>query len=82
LLLSDHDTMIYDIRSAQYYGFLSSGKVTPTTDEVCDALGEIKKSHPHLDAVQMASQLQIMHPQWLMDNLNWVELQERLDDDE
>ena len=33
-------------------------------------------------ALQMASQLQIMHPQWLMDNLNWVELQERLDDDE
>jgi len=32
--------------------------------------------------VQMATLLRSRHPNWLMDNLNWVELQNAIGDDD
>mmetsp|Transcript_25773 Transcript_25773/g.57776 ORF Transcript_25773/g.57776 Transcript_25773/m.57776 type:complete len:92 (+) Transcript_25773:294-569(+) len=57
----------------------ATGKKTPTTDEVCDALNAIKEAYPRLEATDMAALLRQKYPMWVLDNLNWVELQERLD---
>ena len=40
--------MIYLTSSHQYLSFMSTGKVTPTTDEVVEALEEIKKKFPNM----------------------------------
>ena len=73
--------MIYLVGSPQFQAFLHNGQMTPTTDQVCDALEEIKKNYPKLEATQMAAMLRQTKPHWILDNLNWVELQERLDTD-
>jgi hypothetical protein len=45
--------MIYEVQSAAFRSFLASGKRTPTTDEVCDALTAIKSQYPHLEATEV-----------------------------
>ena len=47
--------MIYSIRSAQFSAFLATGKRTPTTDEVCDALTAIKEAYPMLEPTDVSS---------------------------
>lgn len=71
--------MIYHHKSPEFQGYLSSGKHTPSTEEVIDALQDLKKKMPGLGAVDLANALRAKHPQWVLDNLNWVELQEKLD---
>eukprot|EP00616_Rhizochromulina_sp_CCMP1243_P007954 CAMPEP_0118962966 /NCGR_PEP_ID=MMETSP1173-20130426/1090_1 /TAXON_ID=1034831 /ORGANISM="Rhizochromulina marina cf, Strain CCMP1243" /LENGTH=72 /DNA_ID=CAMNT_0006911277 /DNA_START=61 /DNA_END=279 /DNA_ORIENTATION=- len=71
--------MIYYLKSPQFAGFLASGKHTPTTDEVVEALNDIKEAYPQMEATAMAQLLRHKHPGWLLDDLNWVELQEKLD---
>ena len=43
------------VGSPQFQAFLYNGQMTPTTDQVCDALEEIKKNYPKLEATEMAA---------------------------
>mgnify|MGYP001168432742 CR=1 FL=1 len=47
--------MIYHHKSPEFQGYLSSGKHTPTTEEVIDALQDLKKKMPGLGAVDLAN---------------------------
>ena len=38
--------MIYHHKSPEFQGYLSSGKHTPSTEEVIDALQDLKKKMP------------------------------------
>mmetsp|Transcript_52817 Transcript_52817/g.67726 ORF Transcript_52817/g.67726 Transcript_52817/m.67726 type:complete len:80 (+) Transcript_52817:73-312(+) len=74
--------MIYDTKSAQFASFMASGKKTPSTEEVYNALNAIKAAYPKLEATEMADVLRMKYPQWILDNLDWVGLQTMLDKDE
>ena len=45
--------MIYLVSTVHFRGFMSTGKRTPSTDEVCDALNAIKERYPHLEATEV-----------------------------
>ena len=77
--VNDPCTMIYSTKSGFFQTFLSSGKHTPTTEEVIDALKDLKQKMPSLNAEALANQLRVKHPHWVLDELNWVELQDKLD---
>ena len=65
--------------SSQFGSFMASGKRTPSTDEVVVALKDLKIKYPSMDAVVLATTLRNRNPHWLLDNLNWVELQDKID---
>ena len=78
--MSEEEEMIYPVHSPQFHAFMYTGRRTPTTDEVCAALDDIKNNNPDLEATEMASLLRYNRPNWILENLDWVELQRRLDD--
>jgi len=45
----------------QFAAFLYTGRKTPTTDEVCDALTRIRTDYPHLEATEVGDLIQ-KHP--------------------
>ena len=71
--------MIYHHKSPEVQGYLSTGKHAPTTEEVIDALQDLMNKLPGLGAVDLVIALRAKHQQWVLDNSNWVELQEKLD---
>ncbi|KAJ8604510.1 hypothetical protein CTAYLR_000915 [Chrysophaeum taylorii] len=74
------EKMIYDVKSAYFASFLSSSKHLPTTDEVVEALGDIKKKTPGLSPEDLAAALRTKYPSWLLDDMNWTELAEKMGD--
>jgi len=73
--------MIYDANSELFKSFLSSGKHKPTTDEILEALEVIKQDNPKQTPEVMAAMLRGKYPQWILDDVDWVELSRRMDDD-
>jgi hypothetical protein len=49
--------MIYSTASPQFHNFLYTGKRTPTTDEVCAALDDIKTNYPDLEATEVSADI-------------------------
>lgn len=74
--------MIYDTASPYFSSFLSSGKHKPTSEEVIDALADIKKKFPKQSPEEMAANLRMKYPQWVLEGLNWAELSEKMGDDD
>jgi len=52
--LEQEKKMIYSIQSQQFAAFMFTGRKTPTTDEVCDALNAIKEAYPTLEATDVS----------------------------
>eukprot|EP00632_Arachnochrysis_sp_CCMP2950_P015953 CAMPEP_0185699432 /NCGR_PEP_ID=MMETSP1164-20130828/6920_1 /TAXON_ID=1104430 /ORGANISM="Chrysoreinhardia sp, Strain CCMP2950" /LENGTH=72 /DNA_ID=CAMNT_0028366367 /DNA_START=99 /DNA_END=317 /DNA_ORIENTATION=+ len=72
--------MIYDVKSPYFMSFLTTSKHKPTTDEVVEALADIKRKTPGLKPEELAATLRQKYPMWVLDDLNWAELSEKIDD--
>ena len=73
--------MIYATDSPLFQSFLTSGKHKPSTDEIVDALDVIKKEHPTRSPEEMAATLRGKYPQWVLEDLDWMELSKRMPED-
>ena len=71
--------MIYDVNSPYFQSFLSNSKKQPTTDEIVDALADLKRKKPGQTAEELAAALRIKYPTWVLDDVDWVDLSNKVD---
>mmetsp|Transcript_38577 Transcript_38577/g.123645 ORF Transcript_38577/g.123645 Transcript_38577/m.123645 type:complete len:85 (+) Transcript_38577:162-416(+) len=74
--------MIYDVNSAYFQSFLSNSKKQPTTDEIVDALADLKKKKPGQSPEELAVALRVKYPTWVLEDVDWVDLSDKVDNPE